>query len=264
MHSTFLFIDESVSKHLDTASLTGVLVSSDRYVAARDAVLRLSIDLQRRIQQLAHDVMPPAIEFHGCEMLNNLQGATDDDKIVAFAALVDIVNRERLTIISTGYTNRAELAEVLSLDHKLQGANFFNMLLALDEFAHDRLIVPIFDGLPGGTLEAEKKKVKASPIEPAAFRAFIASVHSSQNMRVGLGDRALSIRNLRNFAEPVFTDTEHSPLLQLADVIGYLLHLQDWRARFHISGFKARVAELAERLDPTLVAKRRGRAEITR
>jgi hypothetical protein len=57
----FLFIDESVSQELDTASLTGVLVPASKYVRVRDAVLRLSIE----VQHPPENYIPQPIELHG-------------------------------------------------------------------------------------------------------------------------------------------------------------------------------------------------------
>lgn len=254
MNTAFLFLDESVSEHLDTASLTGVLVPADRYVAARDRVLRLSLDVQRP----PPNHVPRPIEFHGCEMLSGVDGATNDDKLNAFAALVDIVNRERLLVVSVGYTNWSEIGPLRKHDDKLQGLNFFGVLNLVSEHARDALIVPVVDGLPGGIVDAKRRK-EIPPVEPDAMRAFITAMNTNQHARVAVGDHLLSIPNYRNFAEAVFTDSEHSPLLQLADVVGHLLHLQDWRDRFGASGFKASVAAIADRIDQSLVTKWRGR-----
>lgn len=84
----FAFFDESVSKELDLACLTAVLVPAERYVRVRDAVLRVAADVQRAPPR----TIPPPIELHGSEMLKDLEGASDDDRIRVFERLVDIVN----------------------------------------------------------------------------------------------------------------------------------------------------------------------------
>jgi hypothetical protein len=62
--------------------------------------------------------------------------------------------------------------------------------------------------------------------------------------------------NLRNLAEPTFSDSARSPLLQLADMVGYQLCVGDRVEQVEHSEWKARVASIARRMDPTLLNRR--------
>jgi len=61
-----------------------------------------------------------------------------------------------------------------------------------------------------------------------------------------------------SLVEPTFTDSAMSPLLQLADVVCFLLTVEDTAERLRVDGFKARLAEIARKLDSNLVTKWRG------
>jgi hypothetical protein len=62
--------------------------------------------------------------------------------------------------------------------------------------------------------------------------------------------------NLRNLAEPTFSDSSRSPLLQLADVVGYLLGVPDRLEQKEPSLWKAAVASVAHKIDRTRVHRR--------
>jgi len=252
----FMFVDESVSPQLDTASLTGVLVPADQLCDVRDEIYRLAVEVQK---PPPNHVLAP-IELHARTMLSQIPNATDADKLAVFERLVELVNAEKLQIISIGYTNWSELAFLAVHDEKLHGLNFSNILHSLGDLLSEALLVPVIDGLPGGTLHPKPSR---KPIDPHVFRAFIASTHYNQSLRVSLSARnqgdMISIKGFRNIVEPVFSDSEHSPLLQLADVVSYLLHIVDWAERFEISGFKSSLLDVARKLDPSLIAKWRGR-----
>lgn len=253
----FAFIDESVSRELDLASLTAVLVPSEQYAGVRDAVIRLGVELQRP----PPNTIPAPIEFHGCEMLKSVEHATDDDRILAFDRLVGIVNAERLPVLSVGYTNWSELSLIRKHDDKLHGLNFIGMLTGLQSLlARGTLVVPVVDGIPGGILDAANRR-RTSPVERDIFMAFIGNVRYGQHLRVAGGqavESSLSIEGYGNLADPVFSDSAMSPLLQLADVVSYLLTIRDAADRAAPSGFKARVLAVANRLDESLLKTWRG------
>lgn len=256
MPTTFLFLDESTSADLDIASLTGVLVPDEAYADTRDGVLRIAQNVQRA-PHLFSGIEPGPIELHGCDMLRAVPGATDDDRVSVFRSMVDLVNERRLQVISIGYTNWSELGPIRGGDDKLQGLNFFNIMASLGAVSAAGLVVPVMDGLPSNIRASRKPR----PVDRDLFNVFIASAHSSHNTRLILGAENISIPNHRNFAEPVFTDSGHSPLLQLADVIGYLLYVEDRSERMSLNGFKARLLEVAKRLDHRLLRRWRGRMD---
>jgi hypothetical protein len=259
---TFAFFDESVSEGLDIASLTATLVPAEKYADVRDRVARLA---ESAVQSL-HPAIGQGHELHGVAMLKDDPDATDDDRFRVFETMVEIVNSERLEIISIGYTNWSDLKLLREMDDKLHGLNFHNIAFALQPLLAEGLLVPIVDGLPGGILDRTGGPGRPQRIEPQIFRAFIASVHSTHRIRVGLEDRGagdvISIKGYRNLVEPTFTDSASSPLIQLADVVSYLLTMVDTAERRPCTGFKGRLVEIAGKLDPTLVKKWRGKMNM--
>lgn len=254
---TFAFFDESVNQALDTASLTAVLVPSEKYVQVRDAVLRIAFE----VQAAPPNTVPLPIELHGSEMLKRVEGVSDDDRILVFEKLVNVVVSNQLEVVSVGYTNWSELGFLRQHDDKLHSLNFFGILTGLQPVLAEGLVVPVVDGLPGGILDAERERTRSSPIEPSIFRAFIASVHHHQHLRT-VRPGMLSIAHYEHLVEPTFSDSAHSPLLQLADVMSYLLMVQDVAERFVPTGFKARLAPIAAKLDSSLVSKWRGKMNM--
>jgi hypothetical protein len=120
----FMFIDESVCKELDTASLTGVLVPAEQLVRVRDEIYRLAVQVQH---PPANHILAP-IEFHARTMLSQLPNASDSDKLEVFEQLMSLVNTEGLHVLSSGYTNWSELSIFTEHDAKLHGLNFGNLV----------------------------------------------------------------------------------------------------------------------------------------
>jgi hypothetical protein len=126
------------------------------------------------------------------------------------------------------------------------------------ELPQDALILPVFDGVPGQA-SANQGRGKGAPVDRVAHQAFLFGGRVTHWNRIfaELSPSPLRYKtNLRNLGEPTFADSAESPLLQLVDVIGYLLHVIDRVGRHPASQFKLNVAGVARKLDKTLVHRR--------
>jgi hypothetical protein len=112
----------------------------------------------------------------------------------------------------------------------------------------DTLIFPVFDGVPG-----KNKTGKQQPVDQSAYEAFITGVHHSHYYRVAKSAPQCYLPNFRNVVDPTFFDSARAPLLQLADVVSYLLGVLDSVQQREPTAFKARLGAVAAKLDRSIV-----------
>jgi len=148
MSTAFLFLDECMYKELDLASLTGVLVPAERYIAVRDAMCRLAAD----VQPSPPNVIPGVIEFHARALLNDIAHLHGDQidvvRLSTLQRVVDLVSDHQLSICRVTYLNRTEIADLMPLDPKLYGLTFFGIQSWLQSIMADMLVIPVMDGIP--------------------------------------------------------------------------------------------------------------------
>jgi hypothetical protein len=257
----FLFLDESMDESLDLASLTGVLVPLHAYRAVRDAICRLVWD----VLAPPPNTVPQPIELHARKLLPELDHLPkekgDAARLHVLQSVTAIVNEHGLQVLRVCYTNRAEIAAMLKGDPKLYALNFFGIQTGLQDLMETTLVLPVMDGVPGAT---EGKK--APSIDTTLIRAFAANVrwiHHARHCDAVSG--SLSIKNAHNLAEPVFGDSAHATLLQLVDLVSYLL-LQRDRAElmpdYKMGEFKTAVLKIGQGLDARLLTLWRGKMEL--
>lgn len=253
MDVTFLFLDESVD--LNTAWLTGVFIPSDRYPDVRDAVLRIARDT---LLAAGHE-HPRPTDLHGVDLLRGVAGVTDEHRVKVFEKVAELVNREELEIISIGHKQADAIRRNMQLlerdpGDKLYNHNFDEMVEAL-LLADDDLVIPVFDGVP-----RQRTSRGAQPVDGFAYETFIEGGLVTHWRRVVAELRPLPFvrykTNLRNLAEPTFSDAAQSPLLQLADLIGYLLGVEARAGLAPCSEWKTRLAGVAKTIDRALVHRR--------
>lgn len=258
---TFMFFDESMDESLDLASLTGVLVPLQAYRAVRDEICRLVWD----VLEPPPNTVPQPIELHARNLLSEL---TDRPKVEAdrtrlhvLRSAVDIVNKHGLQVHRVCYTNRSRIAAMLKGDQKLYGLNFANIQNGLQELLETTLVLPVMDGVPTHT---EGKKVPS--IDPVLIRSFAANVRTLHHYRHHeLTKHSLDIKHAHNLAEPVFGDSAHATLLQLADLVSYLLLQRDreeLQPNVGMSEYKAAVIEISRNFDAGLLNLWRGEMKL--
>jgi hypothetical protein len=253
MGVVFLYLDESVD--LDVASLTGLLVPALQGPRVRDAVIRVA----RQALISAGQPASGPVELHGVDMLRDVPGVSDEIRLDVFARAIDIVNRERLQIVSVGHSSAGAVRKgyqkiVSDPGDKLYYPNFQELVESL-HLLPDMLIVPVFDGVPGRASSGAQ-----APVNQLAYEAFLLGGAITHWNRISLEDRPAGWvghrEHLRNLMEPVFSDSAQSPLLQLADIIGYLLGVVERVQQAPSTAWKRRLADIARGIDPRLVHRR--------
>jgi hypothetical protein len=75
-------------------------------------------------------------------------------------------------------------------------------------------------------------------------------LRSGSNYGVG----PIHIQHTDSLLDPVFVESEHSVLMQLTDVVAYLLKVWDWEYRkWELPPFKAKLLPIAKALNPELL-----------
>jgi hypothetical protein len=248
----FLFLDECSYAPLDLSALTGVLVPLDKYIALRDGMCKIVVDALADVP----DTISQPIELHGNDLLSELTdlepGEHDRRRLEVLRESAALVNKNRLKLFRVGYLNRSEIVQFLKVDRDLHGLNFLGIEAALAKTLSESLVFPVMDGIPRSSPDT-----KAPKINPALIRAFAAHIRFTHHLRqYPYTARSLSIENVTNLAEPAFGDSTHSVMLQLVDLISWLL-LQLEREKYapsaETSDYKKQILAIAKGIDPALV-----------
>jgi hypothetical protein len=264
MTTAFLFLDECTYEKLDLAALTGILVPADRYVAVRDAMCRLVVD----VQPSPPNVIPGVIELHARALLDDVAHLHGDHidsvRLSVLQRVVDLVSEHQLSICRVTYLNRKEIAAVMPFDPKLYGVTFFGIQSWLQSAMANTLVIPVMDGVPAtGGMEIPRRAPK---VEPMLIRSFAGNVRGTHHCRQypSIAD-SLSIANAHNLGEPVFGDSAHSVLLQLVDLLSHML-LQRERSEFEdestLSDYRRKTLEVAKGIPSNLLHLWKGKMRI--
>lgn len=250
MATAFLFLDECEYKGMDLAALTGVLIPADSYVSVRDTMCRLVVEaLPSR-----PNVIPAPVELHGRALLNEVEhlhgDRIDSVRLSVLQRVVDLVSDNKLQICRVAYLNRSEISAKMPIDPKLYGITFFGLQTWLQNVMVDTLVIPVMDGVPDtGKMDLPRKAPK---VDPVLIRAFAGNVRGTHHFRqYPVSAENLPIENAHNLGEPIFGDSAHSVLLQLVDLVSYLL-LQRERAEVEddslLTSYRQKVLKIAEAL----------------
>ena len=256
---SYMFMDESMDESMDLSALTGIIVPVTSYPRVRSKVRQI---VWRAIEPPVNTV-PRPVELHArnllCELEDISNDELDDRRVACFEECVKIVNEERLQIVRIGYTNRKEISNLLRGDSKLYGLNFMGILSSISDFLENSLIQPVMDGIP----DVSYTQNNSQKINSQLVRAFSLSIHGTY-FAAQLQQISISIKNFSNVLEPLFAESSTSLLLQLVDMISYLL-LQNERLGTteteNISEFKRRVLAEARKIQPDLVRSWTGRMQ---
>jgi hypothetical protein len=260
----FLFLDEAMDEHLDLVALIGVLVDQQKYRDVRDAMCKLVWD----ITEPPPNTVTMPVELHGSRLLSELNELPaeelDRKRVDVFRRCVEIVNAHELSLIRNCYLNRSEISDLLRRhDPALYSLNFHGVMSLIHAHMENNLVIPVMDGIPGSS--SAKKAPRINPVLIRAFAETARSLHHARQLDV-IKD-CLTIPNAHNLVEPVFADSAHSVMLQLADLISYLLLQRDrheLETPVNLTPFKEMVLEEARRIRPERITESRGRMRITR
>ena len=237
-----LFMDESECKDTDIFALVGLFVPIEKADPIR-------LDHQRFIRSLSGtpdrtiDFNP--LELHGRNMLRHektkapLTWATDEHRFRCFEFVADVVNRYALEVLRVAYY-RKSLEKLPGAGPKCYGLCFAGFQWALGEYLASSYVIPVMDGLDG--------KVAITFGRGTLGNSIVRAVPWYE-------ERFLTVKNSANLMDAVFVDSRYSPLMQIADVTTYLLHVLDWeRENLPIDGdYKPRLLSIAKTLNQDLV-----------
>jgi Protein of unknown function (DUF3800) len=250
----FLYLDECFHEALDLAALTGVLVPLEHYRSVRDEMCRLVRD----VQVTSPNTVPGVIELHGRELLSEINDQEPDTldaaRLHVLETVIRIVNHHKLDVLRVAYLNHREMLKhkdlhsIRTTDPKLYGLTFLGITFSLGRIMEKSLVIPVMDGIPSS------RAIKRPPaIDASLIRAFAQMVRQVHHFRqYDQIAKSISIANAHNLGEPVFADSAHSVLLQLVDLVSYLL-LQLDRDELEpvsaVSSYRRSVIESARALD---------------
>ncbi len=222
MKTELLFVDDSdATATTGVLALTGILVDVAQYDTVRTAFYRSVQDLfpcgPNEI-----DMGPP--EYHGSDLFKKVPDATDAHRVQAHRDVVELCNRFELDILRVGYSNAVAIDRFAS-----PGCAATMCWVGMVEMLQDRLeggaIIPIMDRC--------KDRAAAS---------ISGSMRNATLLRMARPD-AMTWRNTENILGEVFyADSTFSPLVQIADMIGYMLHACDCVARSIATDYKRSIA----------------------
>lgn len=241
LDTTLLVIDETDCQETDVFALVALVVPIDEVDRIRLALYRFLRELQGVPDRTVS--MPP--ELHGRRMLapTVASWATDEQRVACYAHVVETVNSGALQVIRVAYHKKSlakfPLEREQDRKHMIYGLCFGGLEQSVGPLLQRSYVIPVMDGLD------REVAVRLGGPKPLlhAFRA-------SPFYREG----SISVANAQNLMDPVFVDSFSSPLMQVADVTAYLLHILDWEhAGLPLTEFKARVAAVAHTLDMSRV-----------
>ncbi|WP_096085807.1 DUF3800 domain-containing protein [Agaribacterium haliotis] len=229
MTCSFFALDESDNPETKIISMTGVVVPVSDYK-----------EVARAIYSFVHEITPNGIggtpELHGCALLKGHDWATDEIRLRCFEMVANLINQLELRVIRTGYY-RSSVKLFTKNDPKLHQLNFMNMSLSVRDELEKGAVIPVIDGLDekvGRTLARQGQ-------QPA--------------LMVAKGWKELcSIQPAENMCEPMFAPSSNSVLIQLVDMVGYMLQAQDYELiGRETSDFKKEVIQRSKIMVSSLV-----------
>jgi hypothetical protein len=235
--TAFLVMDESDSPDTGIEGMIGIVFPVADCTPIRHEWYRAIIALKRLPEN--HMALPPVI--HGSKMLSGEAWATDEDRLQCYAAAVRIVNTFRLRVYRAAYYTASllELRKALNgLDPRFRDLCSFGLKSMAAPSAAQFYMIPLFDGL-----------------DPKVGRPLAMNSQGTHAFRAqGLLAESVSYGHIDHYMDPVFADSRHSALIQIADVILYLLHVLDCeREGVKLAPFKSRLLDVAKTLDQSLV-----------
>ena len=151
--------------------------------------------------------------------------------------IVDLVNEFQLKIFRIAYY-KFSVKKFTPLDPKLHGLNFFGLTQMIQHELESKFIIPVIDGLD----EHGSKH----------FNNYSKSLSTIRCTHISKEN--ISVQNAHNLSEPVFASSQYYTLIQLVDMISYLLQkLDNADNEKNTSDFKKNVQNIARNIDPKLL-----------
>ena len=171
-----------------------------------------------------------------------MPGESDGEKIVNYKRVVDSVVANEVRILRVGQYGTEAMRATFAADPRLKSLTWFRMKCVLDDsgMLKSQIVIPVMDSSEGIT------------------QKYSAPVQLMDMMRAVGAERALGIKNSANILGEVFyADSRYSLFTQVADVIGHLRLVGDYkREGAKLRGFKQKLLPLCEQLDSAMLIDR--------
>lgn len=218
MSTYFLFMDESYGDKTQISSLTGILVSVSRYAQIRSDFYKIIMPYIKSKEGGFH--LGP-IELHGKAFLPD---ASDQEKVEVYGKVIKLVAKHKLKIYRVGYYITKGLAKQFQGDSRLLNLCWFGLMAKVQDTLQKHFVIPVMDGLDMSIAKHFMATTKGAEVQD----------------QVGLNYRPDIKMNLTG--EVLFTDSEHSIFIQMADLVSYIFSINDLvREGFTVSSFKDKV-----------------------
>lgn len=233
MAAILMFLDECEDRQgARNFSLTGLLVPADRYQAVRSSFYErlawLIVPTPGTVR-----IAPP--ELHGGALLPD---GTDERKIEACRSIADLVIAHELAIFRVGYCLDSPGIDLFAQGPPpWLGLCWFGLLSVVAARHPVDLLLPVMDGHGAENITREMS-------QPTQTMAVMCAA--------GHGE-SVSIANSHNVGETFYADSRYSVCPQMADVVSYLRHVNDWaRLGLTLPPFKQELLPIARLLDPSM------------
>jgi hypothetical protein len=234
MASHFLFMDEkyaeqSAPAHARATSLTGILIPTSKHREFRAGFYKL---VNKAIGD-PDGLISPMPVIHAMALL---PGTDDDTKFNSLEGLVSLINNLEFRTYRVGYRPTSALLALPGMTKQgIVGLCFMGMLGCLKEALTTSVIWPV--------MEIDQTA--------AQDRAFAGMLQNADYLTARLGASAMSLDN-ENLGEVLYT-TKRSAYGSTVDCVAYLLDAKFLRTIGQpLTPFKARLADIASGLDPTI------------
>lgn len=228
-----LFLDDSFSSKSRIAALTAILLPAAEYARLQTGYFRAFGFHGEAASDQFHG---PAV-LHGMKFLPN---EPDSRKLQVLNDVVDYVLANEVEVYRVGYYIRRNIPRTFVADPHLEGPCWISILSILEPILETSTVIPVMDGFDRERVGRFSRMIKFMDAARMADRETMLSIRHSESL----------------IGETFYADSRYSIFVQLADVIGFLRSASDLiRDGKDVSEFKARVADVSERLAPAIACE---------
>jgi len=257
---TWVFIDDSFNNDAGLATLTSIFIPQRKMES-------ITIDFYKILSQIidkfpkknAHSrIIYSAPVLHGDSLLKNgkkenstldFSNIDDDFRIKIFNDIIDLVIKHKLRIVRLGYNNYDELSKMNFKQNQMDNLNWIGLSTYIDRSLKIKKAVCVMEGNNDKMIHA--------------LSAWLSSAKETSYLYPDL-EKSSAFKNSKKFIGNVFyVNARYCEYLQIADVIGYILHKKDYiDITGNRSDFSKRIYELQPRLEKNIESNELNRLSI--
>ena len=227
-----MYLDECKDNSTNAVSLTALIIDELSYLELRELFFKSLKELVC-IEPNTYGSIP---ELHGSKFL---PGVTDLERTQIQKNIFKAIKEVEARIYRCGYYRNSEFPPGMDSDNSLLSLAFLGIQFQTQVEYEKELILPIMDGV-----HTDISKLVGQ------------SNHTTQGLiAMGFPKESLSIKNYRNIADPVVSDSRFSVGTQCVDVVSYALHCKHWiELGLPKSEYKCQVVEALDELESCIRA----------